>query len=80
MASITPKLSTGMMEWDGGMLKTDRKMTDMDKKNPMNTWDPNKTTREEYLQNKAIPQVKRIDYQISGYVGSLVRLLVCWQG
>jgi alpha-L-fucosidase len=36
------------------------KMTDMDKVNPMNTWDPNKTTREEYLQNKAYPQVKEL--------------------
>lgn len=46
--------------WDGGMLKADRKMTDMAKENPMNTWDPNTATREEYLQNKAIPQVKEL--------------------
>lgn len=46
--------------WDGGMLKADRKMNDMDKENPMNTWDPNKTTREEYLQNKAYPQVTEL--------------------
>jgi alpha-L-fucosidase len=46
--------------WDGGMYRADRKMTDMDKANPMNTWDPNKTTREEYLQNKAYPQVKEL--------------------
>ena len=46
--------------WDGGMLKADRKMTDMDKANPMNTWDPNNVTREEYLQKKAYPQVKEL--------------------
>jgi alpha-L-fucosidase len=46
--------------WDGGMYRADRKMTDMDKANPMNTWEPNKVTREEYLQNKAYPQVKEL--------------------
>jgi len=46
--------------WDGGMLRADRKMTDLDKENPMNTWDPGKTTREMYLQNKAVPQVKEL--------------------
>ncbi|MCU0353217.1 MAG: alpha-L-fucosidase [Cytophagales bacterium] len=46
--------------WDGGMLAADRKMTDMDKKNPMNTWDANKTTRETYINNKAKLQVAEL--------------------
>jgi len=46
--------------WDGGMLRANRKMADLDKENPMNTWDPDKTTREMYLQNKSLPQVKEL--------------------
>jgi alpha-L-fucosidase len=46
--------------WDGGMLYADRDRFDMAKHNPMNTWDPNKTTREEYLSGKAVPQVREL--------------------
>jgi alpha-L-fucosidase len=46
--------------WDGGMVARDRTMTDMEKKNPMNTWDPNPTTREAYLNTKAKPQVAEL--------------------
>jgi alpha-L-fucosidase len=46
--------------WDGGMLYANRDRFDMAKHNPMNTWDPNKTTREKYLSEKAVPQVKEL--------------------
>lgn len=46
--------------WDGGMLNSDRKVDDMNIENPMNTWDPAKTTREKYLKNKAFPQIKEL--------------------
>lgn len=46
--------------WDGGMLYADRDRFDMAKKNPMNTWDPNQTTREQYLSGKAVPQVREL--------------------
>jgi alpha-L-fucosidase len=46
--------------WDGGMLYANRDRFDMAKHNPMNTWDPNKTTREEYLSGKAVPQVREL--------------------
>jgi alpha-L-fucosidase len=46
--------------WDGGMYRADRKKTDLNKDNPMNTWDPNVTTREQYLTAKAYPQVKEL--------------------
>lgn len=46
--------------WDGEMLNANRKVSEMSKDNPMNTWDPNKTTREIYIQNKSLPQVKEL--------------------
>ncbi len=46
--------------WDGGMLYADRNRFDMAKHNPMNTWDRNDTTREQYLSHKALPQVREL--------------------
>jgi len=46
--------------WDGGMIRADRGRNDMKKENPMNTWDPNKTTREAYLTTKSKPQVAEL--------------------
>jgi alpha-L-fucosidase len=46
--------------WDGGMLYSKRDRFDMAKQNPMNTWDPNHTTREKYLSEKAVPQVREL--------------------
>ena len=40
-------------------VRPNRDRFDMAKKNPMNTWDPNQTTREQYLSGKAVPQVRR---------------------
>ncbi|MCG8689432.1 MAG: alpha-L-fucosidase, partial [Desulfobacterales bacterium] len=46
--------------WDGGMLNADRELYGLNKDNPMNTWDPNELSREEYIQNKSLPQVKEL--------------------
>jgi alpha-L-fucosidase len=46
--------------WDGGMLYANRDRFEMAKHNPMNTWDPVDTTRERYLDGKAIPQVREL--------------------
>lgn len=46
--------------WDGGMVNADRASNGLNKSNPMNTWDRNETTRERYLTEKAIPQVKEL--------------------
>jgi alpha-L-fucosidase len=42
------------------MLYADRDRFDMAKHNPMNTWDRNDTTREQYLSQKAVPQVSEL--------------------
>lgn len=46
--------------WDGGMLYADRDRFDLAKNTPMNTWDRVDTTREKYLNGKAIPQVREL--------------------
>jgi alpha-L-fucosidase len=42
------------------MVNADRVLNGLNKSNPMNTWDRNETSRERYLTEKSIPQVKEL--------------------
>ena len=66
--------------WDGGMLYANRDRFDMAKHNPMNTWDPNKTTREAVPDREGGASGAGADPEVPRHAGSVVRLLVRREG